>query len=144
MTIRVLRDRDSHLILRSVTYVAPPSRAPYGGINNAIINVQVVDLGNSQPYVGATVNLANGPSSNRSDMTDSTGAVSFAALTPNPTSGSQSYYDLTVTAGAGYQTLAADVPSGSATPPATASHIQLNPSQTSSTSIRVFKPPRST
>ena len=57
--------------------------------------------------------------SNRSDTTDSTGAVSFAALTPNPTSGSQAYYDLTVAAGAGYQTLAADVPSGSPTPPAT-------------------------
>jgi hypothetical protein len=138
VTISIVRNRDSKQLLRSVTYVAPPARAPYGGINNAIINVQVVDLGNSQPFTGATVNLANGPSTNRSDVTDSSGAVSFAALTPNPTSGAQSYYDLTVSA-TGYQTLAADVPSGSATPPATASHIQLAPSQTSSTSIRIFK-----
>ncbi len=139
VTIRIVRDRDSKLLLRTVTYVAPPARAPYGGINNAIINVQVVDVGNSQPYSGATVSLTNGPSPSRSDTSDTTGSVSFAALTPNPTSGPQAYYDLSVSA-PGYETIPADLPPGTATPPMTASHIQLAPSQTSATSVRIFKP----
>jgi len=140
VTVTITRNRDGQALTSVVTFVAPSSRAPYGGINNAIINATVVDLGTNLAYQGATVYLANGPSANRNDTTDVAGAVSFAALTPNPTSGAQAYYDLTVTAAAGYQTLAADVPPGTATPPASASHIQLAPSQTSATSIRIFKP----
>jgi type II secretory pathway pseudopilin PulG len=140
VTITVRRNRDSKVLTSLVTYVAPPARAPYGGINNAIVNVTVIDIGSNLPYQGATVNLANGPSSNRSDVTDSAGVVSFAALQPNPTSGSTAYYDLSVTGVPGYQTLAADLPPGAATPPATAAHVQLAPSQTSATSLRIFKP----
>ena len=140
VSVTVTRNRDSFAITRLVTFVSPSSRAPYGGINNAIVNATVVDLGTNLAYEGATVNLANGPSANRSDTTDLAGTVSFAALTPNPTSGAQAYYDLTVSGVPGYQTLAADVPPGAATPPASASHIQLAPSQTSATSIRIFKP----
>ena len=140
VTVTVTRDRDGKQLARFSTFVAPEGRAPYGGINNAIINATVVDLGLNQPYVGATVALTNGPSSNRTDTTDSTGSVSFAALTPNPTSGSTAYYDLTVTAASGYETLASDLPPGTATPPATASHIQLAPAQTSNTTIQIFKP----
>ncbi len=140
VTVTVTRDRDGKQLARFSTYVAPEGRAPFGGINNAIINATVIDLGVNQPYVGATVNLSNGPSANRSDVTDSSGSVSFAALTPNPTTGAQAYYDLTVTAAAGYETLPTDIPPGTATPPATASHIQLAPAQTSNTSIQIFKP----
>jgi len=140
VSVTITRDRDGFAITRLVTFVSPSSRAPYGGINNAIINATVIDLGTNLAYQGATVHLANGPSANRSDTTDVSGAASFAALTPNPTSGAQSFYDLTVSAAAGYQTLAADVPPGTATPPTTASHIQLAPSQTSATSLRIFKP----
>ncbi len=140
VTVTVTRDRDAKQLARFSTFVAPEGRAPYGGINNAIINATVVDLGLGQPYVGATVSLTNGPSPNRTDTTDTAGAVSFAALTPNPTSGAQAYYDLTVTAAAGYETLPADVPPGTATPPSTPSHIQLAPAQTSTTSIQIYKP----
>jgi type II secretory pathway pseudopilin PulG len=140
VTVTVTRDRDAKQLARFSTFVAPEGRAPYGGINNAIINATVVDLGLGQPYVGATVNLTNGPSPNRTDTTDSAGTVSFAALTPNPTTGAQAYYDLTVTAAAGYETLPADVPPGTATPPSTPSHIQLAPAQTSNTSIQIYKP----
>ena len=139
VVVTVTRDRDNREMSRVVTFVAPPSRAPYGGINNAIINAHIVDLGLSQPYVGASVTLSNGPSPSSTDITDSTGTVSFAALTPNPTSGAQSYYDLTV-AVPGYDTLPTDIPPGTATPPATSSHIQVAPSQTSDTSIQIFKP----
>ena len=141
VTVTVTRDRDGKQLARMVTFVSPESRAPYGGINNAIINATVYDLGTNLAYTGgATVTLANGPSPKRSDTTDVTGSVSFAALTPNPTTGAQAFYDLTVSAAAGYETLPADIPSGSPTPPATASHIQLAPSQTSSTTIQIYKP----
>ena len=140
VTVVVTRDRDGKELARVVTFVAPSSKAAYGGINNAIINATVVDLGTGLAYQGATVLVSNGPSANRSDTTDVAGAVSFAGLTPNPTSGAQSYYDLTVTAGVGYETLASDLPPGTATPPANAAHIQLAPSQTSTTTIQIFKP----
>ncbi len=107
MTVTVTRDRDDKQLALVVTYVAPSARAPYGGINNAIINATVFDLGTNLAYTGgATVGLSNGPSPDRSDTTDISGSVSFAALTPNPTSGPTSYYDLTVAAASGYKTLA--------------------------------------
>ena len=140
VTVVVTRDRDGKELARVVTFVAPSSKSAYGGINNAIINATVVDLGTGLAYQGATVLVSNGPSANRSDTTDVAGAVSFAGLTPNPTSGAQSYYDLTVTAGVGYETLASDLPPGTATPPANAAHIQLAPSQTSATTIQIYKP----
>ena len=140
VTVTVTRDRDGKQLARFSTFVAPEGRAPYGGINNAIINATVIDLGLNQPYVGATVALSNGPSPNRNDTTDTSGTVSFAALTPNPTTGAQAYYDLTVTAAAGYVTLPANLPPGTATPPANAAHIQLAPAQTSNTSIQIYKP----
>ena len=126
-------------LARVVTFVAPPSRAPYGGINNAIINA-TSSISDYEP----SRTRGDGDALERAepepqDTTDSTGTVSFAALTPNPTSGAQSYYDLTV-AGPGYETLPTDMPPGTATPPATSSHIQLAPSQTSTTSIQIFKP----
>lgn len=139
VTVVVTRTRDSKELARVVTSISPDGR-PSCPSCGATINVTVVDLGLQQPYAGAVVNMANGPSANRSDTTDSAGLVSFGALDPNPTSGATAYYDLTVTGVPGYQTLAADVPSGSATPPATPAHIQLAPGQTTPTSIRIFKP----
>ena len=92
MTVTVLRARDSKQLTNEVTYVAPPARAPYGGINLAIVNVQVVDFALNTPVADATVNLSTGPSAPRSDTTDSTGTVTFAALTPNPSAAD--FYDL--------------------------------------------------
>ena len=43
ITVTVTRNLDSKQLIRSVTYVAPSTRAPYGGINNAIINATVTD-----------------------------------------------------------------------------------------------------
>jgi hypothetical protein len=134
VVVTVTRVKDGKLLTRVSTFIAPPARAPYGGINNAIINAQVVDFALNTPLQGATVALANGPSSNRSDVTDVTGTVSFAALTPNPTSGAQAHYDLDVSLAGGYQTLAADVP------PNAPAHVQLAPSQTFNTTLRIFKP----
>jgi len=139
VTVYVTRDRDNRELARIVTFVSPDGR-PTCPSCGATLNVTVLDIGSQQAYAGATVNLANGPTANRSDTSDPSGSVSFGALDPNPTSGAQAFYDVTV-AGlpSGYQTLAADVPPGTATLPTTAGHLQLAPSQTSATTIRVFK-----
>lgn len=133
VTVTVTRDRDAKQLIRSVTHVAPPARAPYGGINNAILNTQVVDFALNTPIENANVSLATGPSAPRGDTTDSTGTASFPALTANPLSGPTAYYDITTTV-PGYVTLADDVPPGAA------AHVQLAPGQTLNTALRVYKP----
>jgi type II secretory pathway pseudopilin PulG len=133
VTVTLLRASDNILLARQVTYIAPPGQAPYGGINLAIINAQVMDMGNNTPLSAVQVNLATGPSAPRSDSTDATGTVTFPALTANPTSGSQAYYDLSVTPPTGYTALSDDVS------PSSAAHVQLSPGQTFNTVLRVYQ-----
>ena len=140
VTVYVSRDRDSKELARMVTLLSPDGR-PTCPSCGATLSVNVIDLGNNQPMVGVNVNLSNGPSANRVDVTDSSGFVSFGALDPNPTSGAQAYYDLNVTGlPTGYQTIAADVPPGTPTPPTSAGHVQLAPSQQLPVAIGVYKP----
>ncbi len=134
IVVSILRASDSREITKSITYITPPSRAAYGGINNAIVNAQVVDYALAAGVPDATVDLATGPGAPRTDTTDTDGKVTFAALTPNdPASATQAYYDLTATA-PGYVTLSDDAP------PAGAAHVQLAPGQTFTTALRVYKP----
>ena len=82
--VAVVRDSNLTQLAQGVTYVAPPGRAPYGGINSAIVNAEIVDYALDEPVTGVTVNLATGPSAPRSDTTtQGTGIVTFSALTPN-------------------------------------------------------------
>lgn len=134
VVVTVTRARDGKQLTSQSTYVAPPARAPYGGINFAIVNAQVVDVGDSTPVSGVTVQLGTGPSAPRSDSTGQTGLVTFAALTANPESGPDAYYDLTLDLPAGYVVLAED------TPPGAAAHAQLAPGQTFDTALRVYRP----
>jgi type II secretory pathway pseudopilin PulG len=129
--VTVVRDGDSKELTRQVTYIAPTARAPYGGLNNAIVNVLVTDYKLNQPVPGVLVSLKNGPSSNRSDTTDTAGRVTFPSLTP--TQGAQ-YYDVEVPTSSGYETLSEDLP------PSTAARFTLAPSQTRDTALRVYKP----
>jgi Tfp pilus assembly protein PilV len=133
VVVTVTRTSDLLLLSRVVTYVAPQSRTPLGGINNALINVQVLDSVLNTPIPDADVDLATGPSAPRSDVTDAAGNVTFAALTANPVSGPQAYYDL-IPSKPGYQLLAADAP------PSTAAHAQLAPGQTFTTALRMYLP----
>jgi hypothetical protein len=133
VVVSVVRNRDSRVLTREVTYVAPPGSAQYSGMTNAIVRATVIDLALATPLVNAQVTLGTGPSATRNDLTDASGMAVFPALTPNPTTGTQAYYDLSVTA-AGYTTLRDDLS------PSTAAHAQIAPGQTFSTSIRVYKP----
>lgn len=132
VTVTVTRS-DGRVLASQVTFVAPVQRAPYGGINNAILNVTVMDYGLNQPVQDATVSLASGPSAPLSDTTDALGLASFAALTPTTTSGAATdFYDITATK-SGYTTLPADLP------PASAAHKVVDPSATVPATIRIYK-----
>jgi type II secretory pathway pseudopilin PulG len=129
VTVTITRNDTGKVLARQVTYVAPPARAPYGGVNQAVIDVQVVDYALNQPVENASVGLATGPSAPRSDVTDSAGEVTFAALTPNPLSGPTAYYDLSASK-TGYVML----------PDATATHLQLAPGQTATPKLQIYRP----
>jgi type II secretory pathway pseudopilin PulG len=157
--ITVYRVSDNKLLARVNTYVSNPSRTALGGIDNAVINVNVLDNGYlatptaaATPVQGAQVDLWDGPSPHSSDTTDETGLVTFANLVPNPSDGSgnllptgaTAYYDILAGLG-GYQTLREElppgtVPSGSGAGPVNAAHLQINPSQTQNTTIHLYRP----
>lgn len=134
VTVTVTANRTGRVLASTVTFVAPPSGGPYGGLNKAILNVRAMDLQASEPIGDAAVALSTGPSAPLNDLTDSTtGLVTFAALTPNPTSGSQAYYDVAVTK-SGYETYVDYIS------PAAPAHVQLAPSQTLDTTILLYRP----
>ena len=126
--VTVRRTSDSQLLAREVTYVAPSSRTPFGGVNLAIIQPLVIDYGTNAPIEGATVNLLTGPSAPRSDVTDASGSVSFKKLTPNATATCPSdCYDLTA-ALSGYVQL--DSPT----------RVNVAPGQTAAPTIQIYRP----
>jgi prepilin-type N-terminal cleavage/methylation domain-containing protein len=135
VTVSIKSNRNNAVLTTIVTFVAPPGRAPFGGLNNAVINVNVQDMGlignNSLP--GVLINLGTGPSAPLSDTTDSAGLVTFPGLTANPSTGSQAFYDLTATK-SGYITYVAD------RSPLSPAHLQVAPSETAGRTIRMYKP----
>jgi type II secretory pathway pseudopilin PulG len=132
ITVWVTRNSDSKTLAQATTYLAPknlPSQS------TATIKAAVSDYGAAgTPMQGVQVNLGTGPSAPESCTTDASGSVTFPGLAPNPTSGAQAYYDLSLTPPAGYQVLSDDA---AGQPPV---HNQLSPTQFWSTSLSVFKP----
>ena len=126
--VTVRRDGDNRLLAREVTYVAPTSRTPFGGVNLAIIQPLVIDYGLNQPVENATVDLLTGPSAPRSDLTDVNGKVSFQKLTPNATANCPSdCYDL-VASLPGYVML--DSPQ----------RLNVGPGQTATPTLQIYRP----
>jgi Tfp pilus assembly protein PilV len=119
-------------LTQAATYVGPPGRAPFGGVNGTIIRVQLLDVALNTAIAGASIALGTGPSAPRNDATDAAGTVVFAGLQSNPTTGAQAYYDVNATA-TGYTVLRDDLP------PSSAAHVQLAPGQTFNTAIRVYR-----
>jgi type II secretory pathway pseudopilin PulG len=126
--VTVRRDSDNRMLAREVTYVAPTSRTPFGGVNLAIIEPLVIDYGLNVPVEGVTVDLLTGPDAPRSDVTDETGKVSFKKLTPNATASCPSdCYDLTADL-PGYVQL--DAPT----------RLNVGPGQTATPTIQIYRP----
>jgi hypothetical protein len=132
VSVWVTSNPTGQTLAQATTNLAPtnlPSQS------TATIKAAVSDYGAAgTPMQGVQVNLATGPSAPESCTTDASGSVTFPGLTPNPTSGSQAYYDLSVVPPTGYQVLSDDA---AGQPPV---HNQLSPTQLWSTSISVFKP----
>lgn len=139
--VTITRKSDNKQLARVYTYLSSSTRAPYGGVNNAIINVNTQDYALKTALQNVAVSLYDGPE-NTNDVTDETGLVTFPALTPNPTSGNTSYYDISAYLSASYQTLREDIGPASPSPTlgATAAHIQVAPSQTVTTTIYLYQP----
>jgi hypothetical protein len=132
ITVWITRNSDGKTLAQATTDLAPknlPSQT------TATIKASVSDYGAAgTPMQGVQVNLATGPSAPASCTTDSSGSVTFPGLTPNPTSGAQAFYDLSLVAPIGYQVLSDDA---AGKPPV---HVQLSPTQFWSTSLSVYKP----
>lgn len=133
VVVTVVRGSDSRRLAQDVTYIPPPGKGAWAGSTQGVIAAQIIDAGLNQPVAGATVVLATGPSAPRNDVTDANGTVTFPDLTPNPGSGAQSYYDLSVTA-PGYYALKDDLS------PSTAAHLRVAAAQAYSTVLRIYKP----
>ena len=116
---------------KEVTYV---SAAAKNAATESVITALVMDYGTGGALAGATVNLATGPSAPRTDITDASGKAIFPALTANPPSGGQAYYDLNVTPPFGYVMLKDDLP------PSGVAHNQLGVSEPWPTTLRAYKP----
>lgn len=128
VTVTVTRNSDGKVLATQVTYVAPSSRTPFGGINLATIQPLVIDYGLNVPVEGVAINLATGPSAPRNDTTDATGKVSFPKLTPNPTPTCPSdCYDLTATL-SGYVQL--DSPA----------RVNVAAGQTATPTLQIYRP----
>lgn len=128
VTVTITRNDTGKELARQVTYVAPPARAPFGGLNQGVIEPTVTDYALNLPVAGVTVSLATGPSAPRSDVTDAAGQVTFAALTPTTAGPPTDYYDLSATK-AGYLMLA---------DPGT--HLQLAPGQNPQPILQIYRP----
>jgi Tfp pilus assembly protein PilV len=131
IVVSLTRAQDSKLLTREVTYLSAAAR---NAATESSVAAIVQDYGTGGAVPGATVNLGTGPSAPRSDVTDASGKAIFPALTANPVSGSQMYYDLTVTPPFGYAMLKDDLP------PSGVAHTQLGVAQPWSTNLRVYKP----
>jgi len=128
VTVTVTRDQDGKVLAREVTYVAPSSRTPFGGVNLATIQPLVIDYGLNVPVENVAVSLATGPSAPRNDTTDATGKVTFPKLAPNPTASCPpDCYDLTATL-FGYVQL--DAPSG----------VNVGAGQTATPTLQIYRP----
>jgi type II secretory pathway pseudopilin PulG len=132
IAVSITRNSDGKVLAQATTDLAPtnlPSQT------TATIKAAVSDYGAAgTPLQGVQVNLATGPSAPESCTTDSSGSVTFPGLTPNPTTGTQAYYDLSVVPPTGYQVLSDDA---AGNPPV---HVQLSPTQFWSTTLNVYKP----
>ena len=129
VTVTVTRNLDDRTLASESTYIAPPSRAPYGGISQVALGAYVTDVGDNQPVPGVAIALTTGPSAPLGDTTDTNGGVLFAGMTANPSTGANAYYTVVPTIPAGYVEMPGDIKTA-----------QLAPGAIQNLSIRVYQP----
>jgi hypothetical protein len=130
VVVTIVRNKDQKEIAKEVTFVSAAAR---NAATESSIKAGVIDFPAGAPVVGATVNLATGPSAPRTDLTNAGGEAIFPALTATPASGSQAFYDLNLQLPFGYSALKDDLP------PSGVSHTALGVAQSWQTNLRVYK-----
>ncbi|MGD0273737.1 MAG: prepilin-type N-terminal cleavage/methylation domain-containing protein [Gaiellaceae bacterium] len=138
--IIVTRATDGKELTRVTTYLSSSTRSAAGGLNNGVINVSAQDYWTHNLLGGAEVTLSKtwDASFTASDTTDSVpgsptfGQVTFAALEATPVDPT-GYYEVLASL-YGYTTLSEDLP------PNDPANLQLAPSGTTSTTVRLYKP----
>jgi prepilin-type N-terminal cleavage/methylation domain-containing protein len=111
------------------TWVAPPTQP---SLNRSVIQVKVADPIVNEYLEDVQIELRTGPSAPRNDRTDVAGAVTFADLLPNPTSGPTDHYEL-------YATLAGYATHPDSLPPAPGARQQMSPGQLFPATLHMFK-----
>jgi prepilin-type N-terminal cleavage/methylation domain-containing protein len=129
VTVTVTSETSTELAVQR-SFIAPPTQPSQ---TDALVDAKVTDYANQAPLAGVTVTLGTGPDAPISDTTDANGKVIFAALTPNPATGTQSTYTLTA-ALTGYRTYPEDVP------PSPNASMALAAGATVTPHLRMYKP----
>jgi prepilin-type N-terminal cleavage/methylation domain-containing protein len=134
IVMTVTRNKDGRQLAKEATFISPPGDGTFSASAKGLIGATLMDYATGSLIPNVEVDLGTGPSAPRKDISDATGRVGFPQLTPNPLTGTQAYYDLTVPAASGWSTLPADVP------PSTAAHLQVLAGPGQSTTLRLYKP----
>jgi type II secretory pathway pseudopilin PulG len=136
----VTRTNDGKELARDQTYVSSATRARSGGLDNGVINVTVRDFLTQELLGGAQVDLTKtwDASYQAGDTTDADvgsptfGQASFVGLESTPISPTVGYYGVLASL-TGYEELSDDLP------PNDPANLQLAPSGTTSTTVRLYK-----
>ncbi len=128
--------KGSQVLATHATYLSPSDDVSYGSTTHGRVKVQVIDMATMTPVGGVPVALTNGPSPNSSDTTDASGYVTFPSLLPNPASGGQAYYDVTITPPSGFVTLPDDLPGATNSP----AHLKVAAGALTSPVLRMYRP----
>jgi hypothetical protein len=136
VTLTIQRASDSLVLARHTTFVSPADDASYGGSTRGTVKVRVIDMVSLSPTQDVTVSIAGGPSAAASDTTDAAGYALFPSLLPNPASGSQAYYDVTITEPSGYVIKPGDLPGASGSP----AHLKVTAGTTTSPVLNLYRP----
>jgi type II secretory pathway pseudopilin PulG len=141
--VRVIVSRtvDGKQLAQDQTYVSSATRAKSGGLNNGVINVTAKDFQTQELLGGAQVELTKtwdpafsaGDTTNTDTGSPDFGQASFPGLEATPTSPSAGYYGVLVSL-LHYEQLSDDLP------PNDPANLQLAPSGTTNTTIRLYKP----
>jgi type II secretory pathway pseudopilin PulG len=138
IVVTITRTSDSKVLATETTEVSNLTGLADGGSDYVDIRRTVVDMATGNPPLsGVTVNVANGPSANRSDITNSSGAVTFPLLEPNTSS--TNFYDVTASL-TGYSTYPADLPySGTGSPATSLEQINHQTGADDNQTIHMYK-----
>ena len=129
VVVSVTRNLDGRNLATESTYIAPPTRAPYGGINQVALGVIVTDVGDNQPVAGRADRPPDGPERTPERHHRHERRRALRGHDGEPDERPDRVLQRRADAPAGYVEMAGDV-----------KQAQLGPGQITNLSIRVYQP----